>query len=65
MAKHAGSRWLDLNWNTLPQRHWVAANDSGMITESSDYNRVVDELIHRGVPFGEVAVAFIPEGIVQ
>lgn len=65
MAKHAGSRWLNLNWDTLPKNHWVAANDNGMVTESPDYTRVVDELTRRNMPFGEVAIAFIPEGIVQ
>ena len=65
MAIHQGSLWIDRNWNLLPQGVWVAANANGIVSEWSTYNGLIANVTARGIPLPEVAIVYVPSGIVQ
>lgn len=64
MSKKA-SQWLKDNWDSLKPGQWVAASPSGIVSENADCNKLYEDLKTQSLPMDEIAIVYVPDGVVQ
>ena len=60
MSVHAGSKWIETNWATLPQGFWVAADATHIVAEDRDLTNVYAALVRLQVSLGLVTIVYVP-----
>lgn len=69
MSIHRASVWLDGAWATLPKGIWVAAISGGVVAENQDlalvYSYLRQNATALGIKISDVAIVFVPDGVVQ
>ena len=65
MSVHPGSIFIDQNWGNLPRGLWVAATANHIVAEGHDYDDVILIVRNRNILLSDVAIVFVPTGIIQ
>lgn len=65
MPNHPGSQWLQRNWNELPPDRWVAANATGLVAESPNFETLLSQLSESTVPMQQISIAFVTFDVIQ
>jgi hypothetical protein len=65
VAVHPASIWLDRNWQVLTPGSWHAAVATDLIARDPDLTVMMALVLQRGIPLNEIAIAYVPDGIVQ
>jgi hypothetical protein len=55
----AGATWIERHRSTLPNNHWVAASDRGVVASQPTIGALMDELHKKQIDPEFVAIAFI------
>jgi hypothetical protein len=57
--------FIDQNWIYMPLGLWVAATATKIVAEGHDYDSVIITLRNRGILLSDVAIVYVPTGIIQ
>lgn len=67
MSVHPGSIWLENHWSPryLPEGHWVAANQNGLVEHSPILSLLYKAINNTGISFEDVTIAYVWFEVVQ
>lgn len=57
-----GSDWLDINFDSLPDQEWVAADDEGLVASDPDHGELLRKIRLQNKLPENVVITFVDKG---